>query len=86
MRIHTIDALPQKGTDEVSMRVDNALNITDIISKLIDWCLSHGVKKVKLNDITGVKMARKMSGDRLDVQYDIDEPAWNMENGVNYII
>ena len=86
MRIHTVESLPSSASDEVSMRVENEIDIAKTLKKLIDWCLSKGVKRVGLNDMTGVKIARKMSNDKLDVYYDNDEPVWNMENGVNYII
>ncbi len=81
--------LPVSGCDEVEMRVDvnrSSVDIMNILEKLIDWCLIKGVKKVKLNDMSSVKIARKLSQDQLDVEYDEKNAVWNTNDSINYII
>ncbi len=88
-RIYSIEMLPVSGCDEVEMRVDvnrSSVDIMNILEKLIDWCLIKGVKKVKLNDMSSVKIARKLSQDQLDVEYDEKNAVWNTNDSINYII
>ena len=88
-RIHSVDFLPSESYDNVSMRVDTNKPIGDIVmtlQRLVDWCLDKGVKKVMVNSMDSVHMMRSISNDQLDVQFDSDQPAWDIHNDINYII
>ena len=88
-RIHSVEHLPSEVYEQVTMRVDtnrSPVEIQTVLYRLVDWCLSMGVKKVKLNDMNSVSMARSISNDSLDIEYDAEQPVWDTENDINYII
>lgn len=88
-RIYSVDSFPKDACEEVEMRVDvnrSRLDIINTIEQLIRWCLDMGVKKVRLNDMNSVKLARNISQDRLDIEYDEKKAGWDTNDTINYII